>query len=880
MTYDMNKLGKTIATLLLTIVSLTAWGGEVGDVTIDPNLENGSISKEVNGSTVTLTAQPDEGYFLCFDDLSVTAYTEGGNAQARRRAGGSGSDQSLPFYSINVTNNQNGTYTFTLPEEGHNVFVTAIFRKVTVTLPELSEDKLMFWTGNKLTPAVNVAFNTNVTLSSTTDYTIAYSNNIDPGEATVTVTGTGKYTGTAKTTFQISKEILIITANSHSISYGSQPDNNGVKYEGFTDGDDETVLNGELIYKYNKEEDGSGEPYSTTSEVGTTWYIIPSGLTSTKYQITFKPGTLTVTRRTNAITKHPEPLDLTYNTEEQELVTKGQSRGGKWLYSLDNKNWSNSVPKGLNAGTYTVYYKVNASDTYGSVKGSSVEVTIKPKVVTDPQIVLSQTEYNYDRTAKQPEVKEVWDEGVLVASTEYSVGYQNNVNAGDNKAVVTISDNEGGNYIISGSTNFSINKADLNVWADYKEKTFRDADPLLTYTYSGLASGDKIDGKLVRDSGEDAGSYSINQGSLSASDNYTLLFSSATLTINPKNLTVGKDGKAEVDPERLTYNGKDQKPKLTVWDGKEQVKESEYRISYQQDGKPVKETKNVGTYTVVFEDNSGGNYIIDGTTTYVIDPKTVGLEWTDTDVDYDGQPHTPKAKAMGVEDGDECNVSVKGTQTAIGNYEAEATELSNKNYQLPDDVTCPWSIARRLDGLFADGNEWASFVPQEDLTVPEGLVAYVVTAVRGTTLIVQQVNYLPAGVGLLLMRADKSKNSFRGYAYSVRAAKPTSLLTGNATSATDIQIYTDYVLYNDQMVLAGVSSVGAGRAYLPKSAVGDAQVRSLSILVNGEATTVSSVDFDAVEAMDDWYTVGGRKLKGKPTKKGFYLNAGRKVVIK
>ena len=31
---------------------------------------------------------------------------------------------------------------------------------------------------------------------------------------------------------------------------------------------------------------------------------------------------------------------------------------------------------------------------------------------------------------------------------------------------------------------------------------------------------------------------------------------------------------------------------------------------------------------------------------------------------------------------------------------------------------------------------------------------------------------------------------------------------------------------------------------------------------------------------DDWYTIDGRKLNGKPAKKGIYINDGNKVVIK
>ena len=41
-------------------------------------------------------------------------------------------------------------------------------------------------------------------------------------------------------------------------------------------------------------------------------------------------------------------------------------------------------------------------------------------------------------------------------------------------------------------------------------------------------------------------------------------------------------------------------------------------------------------------------------------------------------------------------------------------------------------------------------------------------------------------------------------------------------------------------------------------------------------TTTGDVTFDS----DAWYDMSGRKLDGKPTTKGLYINNGRKVVIK
>ncbi|WP_297700166.1 hypothetical protein [uncultured Fibrobacter sp.] len=72
----------------------------------------------------------------------------------------------------------------------------------------------------------------------------------------------------------------------------------------------------------------------------------------------------------------PKARDLEYNTRSQNLVIAGSTSNGKMLYSLDGESYSQSVPTAINAGTYTVYYKVEETDNYSGVSGS-VETTIK-----------------------------------------------------------------------------------------------------------------------------------------------------------------------------------------------------------------------------------------------------------------------------------------------------------------------------------------------------------------------------------------------------------------------------------------------------------------------------------------------------------------------
>lgn len=107
------------------------------------------------------------------------------------------------------------------------------------------------------------------------------------------------------------------------------------------------------------------------------------------------------------------------------------------------------------AGIYTAGITVGEG---GGAVTASVEYTIAPKELTDPTIKIASGSV-YDGNAKTPNVT-VKDGENTIAPSEYAVSYDNNVNAGENTATVTIMDNANGNYTVSGSAKFSIAKAD------------------------------------------------------------------------------------------------------------------------------------------------------------------------------------------------------------------------------------------------------------------------------------------------------------------------------------------------------------------------------------------------------------------------------------
>lgn len=91
-----------------------------------------------------------------------------------------------------------------------------------------------------------------------------------------------------------------------------------------------------------------------------------------------KEGYLTHKKGTPVITTAPSAkAELVYNGEGQELITAGTTNFGDLLsYSLDGVNYSADIPTATDAGTYTVYYKVENSDNWNEVDAKNITVSI------------------------------------------------------------------------------------------------------------------------------------------------------------------------------------------------------------------------------------------------------------------------------------------------------------------------------------------------------------------------------------------------------------------------------------------------------------------------------------------------------------------------
>ena len=206
-----------------------------------------------------------------------------------------------------------------------------------------------------------------------------------------------------------------------------------------------------------------GSSYSTS---------IPSGTNATSYTVYYKVdgdsniNSVTAKTVSASIAKAdstytaPTANNLIYNGSAQALLNAGAVTGGTIYYSSDNSTWSTTIPTGTNANTYTSYWKITGDSNHNDKSSASISTTISPKTVSSPTITLSPSSYIYNASACQP-TPTVKDGSITISSSEYTVSYSDNINAGT--ATCTITDKSGGNYTVSGSKTFTINKANSSL---------------------------------------------------------------------------------------------------------------------------------------------------------------------------------------------------------------------------------------------------------------------------------------------------------------------------------------------------------------------------------------------------------------------------------
>ena len=144
---------------------------------------------------------------------------------------------------------------------------------------------------------------------------------------------------------------------------------------------------GAVTYEY-KEKSALEETYSTTVPTNAGEYTVRATIaTTTNYKQEVATTDFTISKAAPTQVDPTAKTDLVYTGSAQNLINAGSSLDGTMKYKLgDNGVYSEDIPSAINAGDYTVYYKVFGDPNHEDSAEQSLVVTIgkAQAVVTAP----------------------------------------------------------------------------------------------------------------------------------------------------------------------------------------------------------------------------------------------------------------------------------------------------------------------------------------------------------------------------------------------------------------------------------------------------------------------------------------------------------------
>ena len=188
-----------------------------------------------------------------------------------------------------------------------------------------------------------------------------------------------------------------------------------------------------------------------------------------------------------------------------------------------------------------------------------------------------------------------------------------------------------------------------------------------------------------------------------------------------------------------------------------------------------------------------------------------------------------------------------------------------------------------------DGQQWRTYYSKVGRMLPEGIKAYTITDVTEDEAIASEpLNYIPAHQAVLIENRQKTAGAIEATTSiqpNSQSDVPVCLLTTSETNLlqwltepTPVKVGQGYTLYKDEFVKVSTGTLPAGIAFLSAQGVAASRLSIFNAAGDDELTGVDVVKVNAESG--EWYTVDGKKLSGRPTKKGLYVKDGQKVVIR
>ena len=210
-----------------------------------------------------------------------------------------------------------------------------------------------------------------------------------------------------------------------------------------------------------------------------------------------------------------------------------------------------------------------------------------------------------------------------------------------------------------------------------------------------------------------------------------------------------------------------------------------------------------------------------------------------------------------------------------------------------------------------DKNQYDVFAPEQDMKVPVGVFAYSVNKIKGDEILLEDVATISKGKVVLLYSKEIQTEEL----YTAAVPQPTKTRANKddeekekeltcelmvvpyddskseEDQGFDVKLGQVYMLYNDVFYPTQAGRIPVGGIYLViKEDKKDEVLMTRSFLTIGGVADDAD---DAITAIDNsplsivhcplstsWYDLRGRRLNGRPTAKGVYINNGKKYVVK
>ena len=686
---------------------------------------------------------------------------------------------------------------------------------------------------------------TGATLVENVDYTLSYTAAVDAGTVEVTITGKGNYTGTAKTSYEITKRDVLLTSATDSKVYDKKPLMNGkvtesgsgfVKEEGAT---------------YNV----TGSQTKKGSSKNEFTYELKSNTKASNYTIEVAYGDLTVTAEDGevvvVITGHKKSFE--YDGTEKSVkgydvsITKGST------YEVSDFTFNgNDEVKGTEANTYPMGLKAsdftNNNDNYNKVKFVVTDglLTITPKSIT-PDGPNTPEEKKTGITATDP-ADSIYDGKAhvnpltvtdtktgkdLVENKDYTLTYSDDV---VNVGTVTVTVNGIGNYTGEFTKKYQITPREYTVTTDSANKTYDGTALTAGGHVNGLVEGETVSFKTTgsqTNEGTSDNTYELKFEGTAVETNYKHGKDSiGKLTVKKQSIDPGTDpekpnpnylGIEISNPSDEVYDGKEHKWSPTVVDktGKELIVGTDYAVEY-----ATSDFTNAGTINVTI--TGIGNYTGKVTRTYSITPREYTITTLDGTKVYDGKALTNFGLVDGIVYGETYSFKTTGSQTEVGTsdntYEWKWNGTAKKsNYKLakesigkltvkaksivpdgpdtPDEKKTGITVSEPSDSKY-DGKEHKEVLTVTDTKTGKELVA-------GTDYSVTYSSDL-VNAGTVTIKVAGLGNYSGSFTKTYKITKRSVTLT----SATVSKVYDGSALTNTSITVSGDGFVeGEGASY-------------------------------------------------------------------